>query len=761
MTRPPRLLPASGLLIPLAVLGGPPTPGPGPVVDGNARFTVLSPTLIRVEYAGDGAFEDRPTFNAVTRATEPPPFTTTVENGARVIRTGRLTLRYRRDSGPFTPANLSVKLKAGTRRVTARPSFGTSAVTNLGGWRRSLDKVSAPVALNDGLLARDGWYLLDDTSTALLNPDGTITQRPGHGGLPYQDGYLFGYGHDYRRGLKDLRDLTGPAAMLPRWAFGVWFSRYYPYRESDYRDGLLPAFRANRVPLDMLVVDTDWKSPNTWNGWNWNPALFPDPRGFLDWARGRGLRVALNIHPSISLADPKYAQVKAIVGGDLPAGDCPRRPGSRVFDWSDPKQLKAYFELHKPLEDLGVRLMWLDWCCDPSKVTAPGVTPDTWINSRYALRDRERGLRGFAFSRAGGGYGGFRVYPAGPWAEHRYTVHFTGDTSPSWDVLAIEAAYTHLEGNIGMPYVSHDIGGFYARPKHLPDGLYARWVQFGTFQPILRLHSNHGDRLPWEYSGAAQRSAQKFLRLREALVPYTYTLARQAVDTGLPITRGMYLNYPEHEQAYRYRTQYLYGDDVLVAPVTTPGLGKVTTKVWFPPGTWTDYFTGATHTGPATAKVTTDLSTMPVFLRAGGILPTRTDYVDSAERKPLDQVTLTVATGGDGKLSLYEDAGEGPGHLSGESATTAMTFDTAKRLLRIAARRGTFPGAVTTRSWTARFRDADRPAQVKVNGTAVPARTRAPGWTYHTPTRTLTVRTTALPVTAGTTLQFIDERRGS
>jgi alpha-glucosidase (family GH31 glycosyl hydrolase) len=123
------------------------------------------------------------------------------------------------------------------------------------------------------------------------------------------------------------------------------------------------------------------------------------------------------------------------------------------------------------------------------------------------------------------------------------------------------------EAGIGQPYVSHDIGSF--KGKHLPDDLYARWVQFGAFQPILRLHSDHGDRLPWDY-GAGQQPAADFLRLREALLPYTYTLARQATQTGLPITRPLYLDYPEQDAAYTHPTEYLYGPDVLVAPVTSP-----------------------------------------------------------------------------------------------------------------------------------------------------------------------------------------------
>ncbi|GAA2007320.1 TIM-barrel domain-containing protein [Catenulispora subtropica] len=870
----------------------------GAVVDGNARFTVLSPTLIRMEYAADKVFEDRPTFNAVNRSMPTPPYTTSVEGGYRVIRTSLLTFRYLENSGPFTAANVSVDLTAGTQAVTAHPQFpgggicayaagceaesqilsggasiatdhtgytgsafvagltaagakvawnatgvpaagsyavqfrysnstggdgqnttrtmtvtaggvsrqvslpitadwntwavssttmtlpaGSSGVsvscgsadscninidsvavtavgapyptpvappnTNLGGYRRSLDGQGAAVPMADGLLTRDGWYLMDDTGTAILNADDTITQRPDHGGQPYQDGYFFGYGHDYRQGLKDLHDLTGPAVLLPEWAFGVWNSRYNAYSASDYENTLLPAFRSHQTPIDVQVIDTDFKAPDSWNGWEWNNTLFPDPQGFMNWTKQQGLQVSLNIHSSIVETDAKYAQAQATAGNSLQVGGCSASSTCRVFDWSDPRQLQAYMDLHQSFEDQGVREWWLDWCCDDSHVSAAGVTPDTWINSRYAARGDAKGLRGFAFARAGSGlqnYSGSPTYPTGPWAEHRYTAHFTGDTSSNWNMLAFEPQFTVDEGNVGMPYVTHDIGGFNGTPS---DDLYARWVQFGAFQPILRLHSNHSPRLPWEFGAAAEASAEKFLRLREALVPYTYTLARQAADTGLPITRGLYLDYPEYNEAYTSKNEYLYGDDVLVAPVSTPGTGTVTTSVWFPPGTWTDYFTGTSYTGPATVDIATTLNTMPVFLKSGGIMPSRTDYVDNTVQNPLDQVTLDVATGADGAFSLYEDAGEGNGYKSGQSATTATSYTDATHSLTINPRQGTFPGAVATRTWTAKFRGvANAPSAVTVNGVGVT------GYTYDATTRTLTVPTPAASATATTTIAY-------
>lgn len=236
-------------------------------------------------------------------------------------------------------------------------------------------------------------------------------------------------------------------------------------------------------------------------------------------------------------------------------------------------------------------------------------------------------------------------FPVGPWSERRNTLQFTGDTPATWDMLAYETRFTADEAAAGLSNVSHDIGSFHG--GHLADDLYARWMQFGVFQPVDRMHSDHGDRLPWNYTGAAAASAESSLRLREALVPYTYTLAQQANTTGVPIVRPMYLDYPTQNAAYTATGEYLYGPDVLVAPITSPNdaNGNGSASVWVPPGSWTDYFTGRTYTGPAIVTITDPLSQLPVLIKGGGIMPTRTDYVDHQGQSALTKLTVNVAAG--------------------------------------------------------------------------------------------------------------------
>ncbi|MFJ3640235.1 TIM-barrel domain-containing protein [Streptomyces sp. NPDC090108] len=724
----------------------------------------------------------------------------TVHTGGGADRT--LSLPPTDDWDTWKSAAVPVELKAGTDRVTlgcpesvsCHVNVDTLALTSasdaappphlaLGGYRRSLDgfdgEGGATPRTAPGLLHRDGWYLLDDTTSAVYDAGaGKATSRPSHGGLPYRDGYLFGFGHDYRRGLGDLATLTGPPQLLPRWAYGVWYSEYIDRTASDYENTVVPGFRAAGVPLDVLVTDTDFKSPNTWSGWNFDPAKFPDPKGFFDWSAAQGLHNTLNVHPSILDSDPRFAQAQATAKGRLKKGGCASDGGAEcyTFDFGDPDQLAAYLALHRPMDAAGNDFWWLDWCCDASRSSQAGVTPDAWINQKYADLTAETAGRGFVLSRAygslqAGGYSGGVGLPTGPWADKRSTLHFTGDTASTWGTLRAEVGYTPGESAAtGMSAISHDIGGHNdgfgipgaetytsggtsRRTTKLPDDLYARWVQFGTFQPVDRLHSNHSDRLPWQYGTDARKSAEKFLSLREELVPYTYTLAQQAATTGVPVVRPLYLDFPEEETAYsRSGSEYLYGPDLLVAPVTTPG-ATATTSVWFPPGRWTDYFTGQTYTagaGGAAFDVSSTLDTMPVFVRAGGLVVTRTGDTTGGADSPLSEAGVTVGTGAPGAFTLYEDDGVSP--VSGRAATTRIRYTEhrGEHRVRIAPAKGSFRGQTARRRWTVTFRGADHaPAQVTAGGT----RLKASAWQWDASTHVLRVTLPASgirqPVTVG------------
>lgn len=752
------------------------------VRDGNARFTVLSASLVRAEYVPGARFEDRPTLTTVRRRPARVRVSTRVRNGWREIRTSRLTLRWRRGTQAFTPDTLRLRFRDGRRTVEVGvdPRAERQA---LGGWTRALDLATGPVPLHPGVLARDGWHAVDDTETVVRTPAEPGFEIRPDGAGSRRDWYVFAYGSDLRRALRDLRTMTGAAPLLDRASFGVWYSKWVPYSASDLQD-VAHEFRSRGIPLGMVSLDTDYKrqadpvgaaiaaqvvgapgQPYSWNGWDWNRDLFPDPAEFLDWAEGEGILVAANIHPSINTNDPALPAVEAKTGplgtddgmcrvlqAD-PTGQC------KVFDWTKSSHLQAYFDLHRPFADAGVDAFWLDWCCEAQdSARAPGLNPDAWINSRYAAYQASRGERWPSFSRIGAsflpdGVYGDRQNPdggVGALAEHRSTVQFTGDTCATWDVLEFEAQMTSAAAAIGLPYVSHDIGSFAGQPiagqcsgqiagqsNVVPDEMYARWVQFATFEPLNRLHSHHGKRLPWEYPGPAGDAAADALRLRNALVPTTYTLARRARDTGLPITGPLYLTWPGQKAAYEHPTQRTFGPDIVVAPVVGPG-DPATVQQWIPPGTWIDWFTGERFRGPATRTRAVPLSRMAVLVRAGAAVVT--DPSDGGPAVPSPGLLRVDAfRGSRGQFVLYEDEGAGLAHRR-----TAYTRTTVRQRrsgpsvrITIGRARGRYAGAPASRSWELRVRDVSRPRSVRIDGRSVPSSRRR----YDEASRTLTVLT--------------------
>jgi hypothetical protein len=696
------------------------------------------------------------------------------------------------NANPWSTIDTTVTLHAGSNPVELRCAAGDSCNVDLdslsigpaslpvpaalqtdplGGWFRGFDSytylpqppcsststASCPINFEplhtDGLLDRAGWRLLDDTRSAIWTPQGWVKPRPAGGDL--EDGYLFAYGQDYAGALTTFAELTGPAPLLPRDVFGVWYSDYTPYSSNYVENSLYPQFERYGVPLNTLSLDTDWKSPNSWNGWEWNSKLFPDATAFLKWAGSHNIDLTLNIHSSIDDNDPKISDAQHVAGNTLGSSSCTAGP-CKVWDWSSVPQAESNFELQQSFQKQGVAFWWLDWCCDDSFVSMPGVTPDSWIGHLYAQEMVNQGERGFLLARIGSSNGDpLEVYAAGPWSDHTSAIAFTGDAWGTWGTLAEEVALTPDEATIGEPYVSDDIGSYLGPPPGSaadPPDLYDRWVQWGTFQPILRLHSNDGDRLPWQYPEPVSSITEDFLRLRESLIPYTYTLSAQAHAYGTPMAQPLYLQYPGQAAAYLYPEEYLYGSDVLVAPVTSPGdVADVT--LWIPPGRWVDYFTGATFNGPMTTTVSVPLDRMPVFVRAGGIIPEETPSAGSSATPR--HLVLKVFAGSSGSFDLYGDSGTGLGYTKGQYTETSMTDSVGTvstdsgsvSRVTIGAARGGYPGEPSSVSYQLDLIDLTAPSEVRLNGhrlTSLRFASTGPGWYYDASTATVVVDTPAL-----------------
>ena len=662
--------------------------GANPVVVGHARFTVVTPELVRLEYAPDDKFVDAPSWFAVDRTARFAGATVKRDGNALTIDTGALTLTYRDDGRPFSAANLSAVVRNPGGDAAWHPGLANAG--NLGGTLRTLDGKSGPVPLGEGVLSRDGWFLLDDSASPLFTTD-WYAARPANGAT---DWYLFGYGQDYRGALKSLTTIGGPVPLPRRYTLGVWYSRYWSFTADAFKQ-IVTEYADHGFPLDTMVMDMGWhlnldtpgarKGIDYWTGFTWDKNLIPDPAGLLKWLHEQGLHVTLNDHPAAGVQphEAAYPDFMRLLG---------RNPASAEtvkFDAADPRYMNAFWDAtHATLERDGVDFWWLDWQQYPKTRSLPTLDNLTALNRFYYDRSEHDGLRGQSFSRWGG------------WGDHRYPIHFSGDANTGFPMLTFEVPFTATAGNVGCFFWSHDIGGHMGGRN---EESYARWCQFAALSAALRSHSSPDprlDRRPWNYPDWAEASMKISFGLRARLMPYVYTAVRQAVDDSVPFVRPVYVDHPDFEAAYHQSQEYQFGDDLLVAPITSPGVGPhrvATQAVWFPPGgEWFDFFTGERFTGGESAVAAAGIDAFPLYVRGGVPLPMR-PYTPRPATAPVDTLVLRCYPGEDGKTgrsTLYEDDGTTTGYARGESATTPLTYrrqgDTV--VVTVGPTAGTFPG---------------------------------------------------------------------
>lgn len=606
------------------------------------RFTILTPQLIRLEYDETGRFEDRATQTVINRNFPPVGYRVIDDLEGLEIITDNLHLVY--DKKKFSRNGLSIQVGGNISYYRSIWRFG-EASENLKGTTRTLDESNGAVPLEDGLLSRNGFSILDDSRSFIIGDDGWISPRSGE----CIDIYFFGYGRDYLGCLRDFFRLCGETPMLPRYALGNWWSRYYPYSEESYKE-LIEKFEKEEIPFSVAVLDMDWhitdvdpKYGSGWTGYTWNRKLFPDPKRFIGWLNRKGLRVTLNVHPAdgVRAFEEMYPEMATELGVD-------KANEEKIhFDMTDPKFVKAYFKyLHHPNEDMGVSFWWIDWQQGTSS-KLEGLDP-LWLLNHYHFIDNGRnGSRPLILSR----YAGI--------GSHRYPIGFSGDTFATWETLDFQPYFTATASNAGYGWWSHDIGGHMHGTKD--DEMATRWIQFGVFSPIMRIHSSDNPfnvKEPWQYDLVSEKTMKRFLRLRHQLVPYIYTMNRRFNKEGKPLIQPMYYRHPYDEGAYGVPNQYYFGD-LIACPITKPMDKRLKMghfRAWIPEGIYFDFFTGWIYNGGRKIDLFRDICTIPVLAAAGSVIPMASEaYAGNSTDNPVD-MEIRVFAGADGSFSLYEDS---------------------------------------------------------------------------------------------------------
>lgn len=668
---------------------------PNELVGDSFRVTPVTSRVVRLEYSPSGRFEDRPSTFAVNRELilDAAEYQVSEYLGRLVLTTENFRLEY--DRGPFSANGLKVEVLGGVSNYHSvwrygqnlglpadlqRASSGLKARQldgNLGGAARTLDVADGEIPLEPGVNSRLGYSMIDDSTSMVFGADGSLTARGAEPGS--LDLFVFAGGHDHVATMQDFYSLSGPQPLLPKFALGNWWSRYYRYTESEYLQ-LMDAFRAEHLPFSVAVIDMDWHLTNVdpkygsgWTGYSWNRDLFPDPERFQRELHERGLAVTLNVHPAdgVRAFEDAYEAMCERMG-------VPADGRALPFDVNNRDFLDAYFEvLHRGLEDQGTDFWWIDWQSGPYS-SVKGVDPLWVLNHEHFVRSGRKLDRPLTFSRY-----------AGP-GSHRYPVGFSGDALITWESLQFQPRFTAAGANIGFGWWSHDIGGH--MEGYRDNELTTRWLQFGTFSPILRLHSSNSPfsgKEPWKFPAPYGEIQAAHLRLRHRMLPYLHAMNYRAHHEGRALVEPVY--FEEHSvAAYEHRDQYFFGSELLVAPITRPAtkdVGRAGTEVFLPSGTWIDLFTETVYTGGGVQPMYRDLESIPVLVRGGGILPLSGDDVLAHVNENPSELDIVVAAGGAGEFVLHEEwavpggagtDGTAPGAEAatgnaGESATGAGT----------------------------------------------------------------------------------------
>lgn len=608
------------------------------------RISVLTERLIRLEYSKKGVFVDEKTQTIMNRDFETFRFRVEEKEDSLSIVTKYLRLIY--DKKEFSGEGLKINVSGNFGTTSSVWHYGDKN-ESLKGTVRTLDTIDGATELGEGVVSKKLWSFIDDSKSMLLVDDDFVIREDEEA----IDIYFFGYGLDYKEVLRDFYKLSGATPLLPRYSLGNWWSRYYKYTDKSYLE-LLERFKREDIPFNVAVLDMDWhitevdsKYGTGWTGYTWNKEYFKEPEKFLKEVHERGYKITLNVHPAdgVRAFEDSYKEFAKFMGVNIKNED------PVLFDIADKKFREGYFKyVHHKLEKQGVDFWWIDWQQGENS-GKKGLDP-LWLLNHLHYKDIQRDKRrGLILSR----YAGV--------GSHRYPLGFSGDTIITWDSLNFQPYFTATASNIGYSWWSHDIGGHMNGTRD--DELFVRWVQFGVFSPIMRLHSTCNDfsgKEPWNYNDIANAIIKKYLRLRQRLIPYLYTMNLKTHKDGLPLILPIYYFEAENEKAYNYPNEYYFGEDLLVCPITEKGdeLSKLSrVKAYLPKGYWVDIFTGIKYAGEREIELYRSLDDIAVFARLGSILPLDARKSGNEIDNP-NELDLHVFAGADGSYSLAEDASE-------------------------------------------------------------------------------------------------------
>jgi len=547
--------------------------------------------------------------------------------------------------------------------------------------------------------------------------------------------YYFVAGENMDDVIAGYRELTGPAVMLPRWVYGFWQSRQR-YTTQEELLNVLREYRRRHIPIDNMVLDWFYWREDQWGSHEFDPTRFPDPKGMVDEVHRLNGHIMISVWPKFYPGTEHYRELDS--AGYL----YKRQIEMQARDWVghgyhstfyDPYSQGArdmfWRQIQENLGVLGFDAWWMD-ATEPDMLSnltiqertlrmgPTALGPGAEFFNSYVLEQSRAIFEGeqkvdpnkrvFILTRST--FGGLQRYGSASWS---------GDVAARWDDLRLQIPAGVNLAMSGLPNWTHDIGGFSVEqrytneePEAVPEWreLYLRWFQFGAFSPLFRSHGEYPYREIFNIApdgSEVQHALIDMDRLRYRLLPYIYTLAGGTYHHGGTIMRGLVMDFPNDRQVRNMGEQYMFGPAFMVAPVTQ--FKARNWEVYLPAGTrWYDFYTGEAYDGGSIVHADAPLAKIPLFVRAGSIVPTGPAIEYSAQQ--LDgPITLFVYTGADGEFDLYEDDGVTYAEQNGAFTTIPIRYDDADGTVTIGARQGSYPGMATQRTFNVRWISGPNP----------------------------------------------------
>lgn len=626
------------------------------LIGSKYRITILSDILVRLEYSETGSFENRPTELIKHRNFGVPKFTKKEDEKFLILSTSYFKLEYEKEK-PFEGSKVNPEqyLKISLHNSGKIWYFNHPEARNFKGTGYSLDNADGNPTYGKGLYSTDGFVSIDDSGSLICNKDGSLGKRTDK----RIDTYVFLYRKDFGLCLRDYYRLTEKPSLIPRYALGIWWNKDYPYNEFELEE-LIWNFNKNKIPLSVILLSKYWHiiHENLTSGFTFNYNLFDNPKMLIDNLHKKNLRLGLNINPFEGIHPDELSYDRFKQGANISS------KGIVPFNVFDKNHVNSYFDnFITPLDNLGVDFYWIDYF-NKNDILSLRTLNHYHFNNYKSQKNK----RAMIFSRNG------------MLASHRYPVTYSGYTKVSWDNLDMLPEYNLTSSNSALNWISHDIGGYLDGVED-PE-LYMRFIQLGTFSPILRLssaESKYYKREPWLWDVLTFAVATEYLRLRHRLIPYLYSEGYVYSNTGLPIIQPVYYKYPEIYDEPLYKNEYYFGSELFIAPITKKKdlvMNRTVHRLFLPKGIWYDFKTGKKFVGGKRYVSFYKDEDYPVFAKKGTIIPMAVlDEEDINNTNAPKELEIQIFPGRSNTYKLYEDDGVSNKYKEGYYIITNIDYN--------------------------------------------------------------------------------------